>query len=197
MEYLVFTSTILHLAGLISRQHAFAQPMYNTNMTATHNNTLWGQSSTFPPGLVSGHRVCPRFVYSQQPMKRKRKRGGRIKPAPIKVITTGRSGSIHRHESTVNKSNLITLHNTYEKKTSKDLKVGILNVQRVTDNKINIIEDCISDNAFDLFFMSETWLAPLGDEPRVTAFTPPSHSTVSCPRLTGQGGGISITSNNM
>ena len=116
MEYLVFTSTILHLAGLISRQHAFAQPMYNTNMTATHHHTLRGQRSTVTPGLVSGHFVCPRFVFSQQPMKRKRKRGGRIKPAPIKVVTTGRSGSIHRHDTTVNKSNLITLHNTYENK---------------------------------------------------------------------------------
>ena len=83
MEYLVFTSTILHLAGLISRQHAFAQPMYNNNMTATHHHTLRGQRSSFPPGLVSGHFVCPRFVYSQQPMKRKRKRGGRFKPMHV------------------------------------------------------------------------------------------------------------------
>ena len=184
MEYLVFTSTILHHAGLISRQHAFAQPM-NTNMTATHNNTLWGQRSTFPPGLISGHCVYPRF-YSQQPMKRKRKRGGRPKPRQIKVVTTGRSSDIYNPESKVNKNNLITLHNSYEQKVSKDLRVGLLNAQRVTDSKINIIEDCILDNSFDLFFMTETWLLPAGDEPRVTALTPSSHSTVSCPRLTGQ-----------
>ena len=135
-------------------------------------------------------------MYSQQPMKRKRKRGGRPKPRQIQVVTTGRSSDIFRQESTVNKNNLITLHSSYENKVSKDLKIGLMNVQRVTDNKTNIIEDCILDNNFDMFFMTETWLAPVADEPRVTAFTPPSHSTVSCPRLTGQGGGISTTSHS-
>ena len=91
-----------YLASLISRQHEITQSTFN-HATATHNNKLWGRRLPFPPGLVSGHFVCPRFL-SIQPMKRKRKRGGRPKPRNISIITTGRSDTIFRQESTVNKN---------------------------------------------------------------------------------------------
>ena len=192
MEFFVYASAIFNLASFVSRhQVVFTQP--TNNIAATHNSMLWGQRSPFSPGLVSSHYVCPQFNCHQR-TKKKRKRGGRIKPRPINVVTTGTSGQTTQNRS-ANKNNLITLSNTYEKKVSKELKVGLLNIQAV-GVKENLIEDLILENELDMFFMTETWLKPSGDEVRVSALTPPSHRTVSCPRPT-LGGGISLTSDKL
>ena len=55
-----------------------------------------------------------------------------------------------------------------------DLKFS---VKRITDNKINIIEETILEHDFDPFFMNETWLAPLSNEPALSQhhFVPSHH----------------------
>ena len=146
MEFLVYASAILNLASFISRQQVFTQPNYN--IAASHNNTLWGQRSSFSPCRVSSHYVCPNFTNSLK-VKKKRKRGGRIKPRPINVVSSSTSGK--HHERSVNKNNLILLNNNFEKKVSKDLKIGLLNIHSV-NKKENLIENIILDSELDLFF---------------------------------------------
>ena len=65
------------------------------------------------------------------------------------------------------------------------------------NKKENIIESLILDNHLDFFFITETWLRPSGDEVRISQMTPVNCSSNSFPRLTGQGGGICVTHNNL
>ena len=80
--------------------------------------------------------------------------------------------------------------------SKKNIKCGLLNVHSV-NKKEHLIENLVIENDFDFFFMTETWLKPAGDEVRIQTMTPPTHNTMSLPRLTGLGGGISVTFKNI
>ena len=108
------------------------------------------------------------------------------------------NNSSTRHRRTfanIKRSNLVhvscdVLH------SKKNIKCGLLNVHSV-NKKEHLIENLVIENDFDFFFMTETWLKPAGDEVRIQTMTPPTHNTMSLPRLTGLGGGISVTFKNI
>ena len=50
----------------------------------------------------------------------------------------------------------------------------------------------ITDENFDIAFLSETWFRPTGDESDIVSVTPPGYTLQSFPRLTGAGGGLAV-----
>ena len=122
----MYASAILQLASAISRNQFM--PACQNIRAAQHTISPLSQS-IFTPGIVSGHNVCPR-LRPNFTFKKKRKRGGRIKPRRIDVVTTGNSGLYDSHRS-VNKTNLISVLSNHEDSVPKNLNIGLLNVNSV------------------------------------------------------------------
>ena len=56
------------------------------------------------------------------------------------------------------------------------------------------IPEFITDNEFDVLFMTETWLYDQGDEAYITDMTPDGYQIYSFPRCGSRGGGIALVS---
>ena len=56
------------------------------------------------------------------------------------------------------------------------------------------IHEFITDNEFDVLFMTETWLYDQGDEAYITDMTPDGYQIYSFPRCGRRGGGIALVS---
>ena len=52
--------------------------------------------------------------------------------------------------------------------------------------------DKISDEKFDIVFLSETWFKEVGYEPRIAEMTPKGFLLTNIPRRTGRGGGLVV-----
>ena len=68
---------------------------------------------------------------------------------------------------------------------------GYINARSVK-NKTLIINDFVTENNFDAFLLSETWLCELGTEVEINELTPPGYSFIHCPRPSGNYGGVGI-----
>ena len=79
--------------------------------------------------------------------------------------------------------------------SSDDFSVLLLNTQSCR-NKVNDLNDLITEGGYDLVFLTETWLKPLGDETDIVALTPPGYSMKSVPRINGTGGGLAVIFKN-
>ncbi|XP_055867087.1 uncharacterized protein LOC129922911 [Biomphalaria glabrata] len=75
--------------------------------------------------------------------------------------------------------------------SSSLLKIMHLNAQSCS-NKALELADTITDDSYDIVFLSETWFKEVGDEPRTTELTPPGFIFKSLHRKTGSGGGLAI-----
>ena len=73
------------------------------------------------------------------------------------------------------------------------LKFAHINVQSCR-NKTVQIHEFITDNEFDVLFMTETWLYDQGDEAYITDMTPDGYQFHSFPRCGRRGGGIALVS---
>ena len=73
------------------------------------------------------------------------------------------------------------------------LKFAHINVQSCR-NKTVQIHEFITDNEFDVLFMTETWLYDQGDEAYITDMTPDGYQIYSFPRCGRRGGGIALVS---
>ena len=73
------------------------------------------------------------------------------------------------------------------------LKFAHMNVQSCR-NKTVQIHEFITDNEFDVLFMTETWLYDQGDEVYITDMTPDGYQIYSFPRCGRRGGGIALVS---
>ena len=73
------------------------------------------------------------------------------------------------------------------------LKFAHINVQSCR-NKTVQIHEFITDNEFDVLFMTETWLYDQGDEAYTTDMTPDGYQFHSFPRCGRRGGGIALVS---
>ena len=73
------------------------------------------------------------------------------------------------------------------------LKFAHINVQSCR-NKTVQIQEFITDNEFDVLFMTETWLYDQGDEVYITDMTPDGYQIYSFPRCGRRGGGIALVS---
>ena len=72
-----------------------------------------------------------------------------------------------------------------------NLKVGYINAQSARC-KTNEIVDLIQSQKLDIFFISESWLFPVGDEVIIKALTPPGYTLKSSPRCDRLGGGVAV-----
>ena len=73
------------------------------------------------------------------------------------------------------------------------LKFAHINIQSCR-NKTVQIHEFITDNDFDVLFMTETWLCDQGDEAHITDMTPDGYQFHSFPRCGRRGGGIALVS---
>ena len=76
------------------------------------------------------------------------------------------------------------------------LKFAHVNVQSCRNQTVQIHE-FISDNDFDVLFLTETWLYDQGDEAYITDMTPDGYQFHSFPRCGRRGGGIALVSINI
>lgn len=90
-----------------------------------------------------------------------------------------------------NSQNLVRLPLVGKSQIENKLKVGLLNSQSVSSKTTDIYE-CITENGFDIFIITETWLREKGDEPTIIDMIPPGFSFINSPRKTGRGGGIAV-----
>ena len=98
-----------------------------------------------------------------------------------------------------NKSCTVQLTGNNDLKTSgtklktnhTNLKIGLHNVQSV-NSKTHALHECVVDNSFDIFFMTETWLKDVGGDVAITELTPPGYTFHHVPRSTGRGGGVGV-----
>ena len=78
---------------------------------------------------------------------------------------------------------------------SMNLKIMHLNAQSC-GNKALELADTITDDDFDIVFLSETWLKQVGDEAKITELTPSGFILKNMPRTTGSGGGLAVLYRN-
>ena len=84
---------------------------------------------------------------------------------------------------------------THPADNDNKIRVGTWNA-RSCRNKTCDIEEMVLDGDFDIFIMSETWLAEHGDEALVNEMTPVGYSSKSFPRKERGGGGLAIIFKN-
>ena len=75
--------------------------------------------------------------------------------------------------------------------TQSSIKCMHLNAQSC-GNKTLELADTITDEKFDIVFLSETWFKEVGDEPRIAEMTPKGFLLTNIPRRTGRGGGLAV-----
>ena len=73
------------------------------------------------------------------------------------------------------------------------LKFAHINVQSCR-NKTGQLHEFITDNEFDVLFMTETWLYDQSDEAYITDMTPDGYQIYSFPRCGRRGRGIALVS---
>ena len=90
--------------------------------------------------------------------------------------------------SALNRANLINipiLQSFSESRFSNNsLRIGCFNARSIgPSEKRSEINHFIFDNQIDVFFLVETWLKDLGDEPKIADVTPIGYAARSFPRL--------------
>ena len=98
--------------------------------------------------------------------------------------------------NTLNRANLIIvpiLQSFSESHFSNDsLRIGCFNARSIgPSEKRSEINNFIFDNRIDVFFLVETWLKDVGDEPKIAYVTPIGYAARSFPML-NRGGGLAI-----
>ena len=154
------------------------------------------------PPAVHRRLVQLQLCRSSRPAAKKPKhrpfRGGRRKQGrciPVLVHSLTRSRALPRG---CNLDNCIQVPLTASVIDSPScsrsfLKFAHINVQSCR-NKTVQIHEFITDNEFDVLFMTETWLYDQGDEVYITDMTPDGYQIYSFPRCGRRGGGIALVS---
>ena len=86
-----------------------------------------------------------------------------------------------------------TIHtvNTIDRTNNSTITVALINAQSCR-NKIEDINDLLTDNNFDVLFIVESWLSERGDDATIRALTPGGYEIKSFPRKGRRGGGIAV-----
>ena len=127
----------------------------------------------------------------------RRGRGGTRKQKHITTLYNGFDRAQKVNPRGINNYNLTHIKTSKfdQVNQSNTAKVLVLNV-RSARNKAEELNNFITDNSYDLVFLTETWLYDLGDEAIIKQLTPPNFHLYSSPRLTGRGGGICVLHRN-
>ena len=126
-------------------------------------------------------------------------RGGRCKLGrciPVLVHSSTRSWALPRGRNLNNCRQIPLTASVIDSPSCSRsfLKFAHINVQSCR-NKTVQIHVFITDNEFDVLFMTETWLYDQGDEAYITDMTPDGYHIYSFPRCGRRGGGIALSLN--
>ena len=88
---------------------------------------------------------------------------------------------------------LLCLSGSIEPNPGPDFSICSLNIRSLNADHSLYLNDILSDHHSDLVALSETWLSTTKHTPsELTSLTPPGYELLSCPRKSGNGGGVAF-----
>ena len=88
---------------------------------------------------------------------------------------------------------LLCLSGSIEPNPGPDFSICSLNIRSLNADHSLYLNDILSDHHSDLVALSETWLSTTKHTPsELISLTPPGYELLSCPRKSGNGGGVAF-----